>query len=102
MDHYEEIKERIQNATLSPSWEINSFQDHKKNGLVNPLFCLKLAKMEYDIYLKKNKLKKFSIRDKSGFVYFLKYENQDSPIKIGRTKNVKTRMMQLQTASPYA
>jgi len=100
-ESYEKIKERIQNATFLTSWEINTFRDYKKNGVVNPLLCLKLAKMEYDIYLKKNKLKKFAIRDKSGFVYFLKYENQDSPIKIGRAKNINARVIQLQTSLPF-
>ncbi|MDQ2179131.1 GIY-YIG nuclease family protein [Marinifilum sp. D714] len=100
-ESYDQIKEHIQNETFLNSWDINTFRDYKKKGNVNPLLCLKLAKLEYDVYIKKNKLKKFAIRNNSGFVYFLKYETQNSPIKIGRAKNIQTRITQLQTSLPY-
>ncbi|WP_108867183.1 GIY-YIG nuclease family protein [Aquimarina aquimarini] len=82
-------------------WEIESFKDYKKEGSISPLLCLKLAKMEYDVNLKKEKLKKFRILNTKGFVYFLKPENKLKPIKIGGTKNIKQRVKQLQTSLPY-
>lgn len=96
-----EIKERISNATLFSTWDVNSFRESTKKGRVNPLLVLKLAKMEYEIYIKQSKLKRFAIRDTSGFVYFFRYEEKNSPVKIGRAKNIDSRKKQLQTSSPY-
>jgi len=83
-------------------WEINSFRDSKKkSGSVSPLLCLKLAKMEYDIKRKKERLKDFRIPITKGYVYFLKPEYEKGPIKIGRARNIKQRVSQLQTSLPY-
>ena len=100
-ESYDEIKKRITSAIFLQSWDINSFRESKKEGSVNPLLVLKLAKMEYEIFIKQTKLKRFAIRDTSGFVYFFRFENQDSPIKIGRAKNIDSRKKQIQTSSPY-
>ena len=82
---YSELKKHIEFSSSS-NWEINSFKDCNKEGFVNPLLCLRLSKMEFDISRYKERLKKFAVRDKSGFVYFLKPENADTPIKIWKSK----------------
>lgn len=82
-------------------WEVNSFKDYKREGSVSPLLYLKLAKLEYDLNLKKEKLKRFKIRNTEGYVYFLKPENTEGPIKIGRAKDINQRISQLQTSLPY-
>lgn len=98
--NYNELKKHIEFSS-SNHWEINSFKDCTKEGHVNPILCLRLSKMEFDIERYKNDLKKFAIRDNSGFVYFLKPENAETPIKIGRAKSIERRIYQLQTSLPY-
>lgn len=97
---YSELLRRVGFKT-SGYWEINSFRDHNKEGSVNPLLCLKLAKLEFDLINKKKKLSKFKIRNTQGFVYFLQQENKEGPIKIGRAKDIEKRIKQLQTSLPY-
>jgi len=97
---YSELQRRVEFKT-SGYWEINSFRDHNKEGSVNPLLCLKLAKLEFDLLNKKKKLSKFKIRNTQGFVYFLQQENKEGPIKIGRAKDIEKRIKQLQTSLPY-
>ena len=42
----------------------------------------------------------FAKEEDYGYVYFIQMENT-GPIKIGFSKNIKSRMENLQTASPY-
>jgi hypothetical protein len=95
-----QISEWVKEISTRSFWEINTIKKVDKEGRVDPLLVLKLAKMEYDIYLQKLILKKFSLRDDEGVVYFLKREGQISPIKIGRAKDVSKRISQLQTSLP--
>jgi len=92
---YKELEHHV-SSKQEYGWDIVSFKDHKKeSGSVSPLLCLKLAKMEYDILLKKEQLKKFRVPKTEGYVYFLKPENQEGPIKIGRAININRRISQL-------
>jgi hypothetical protein len=86
----------------SRHWDITSFKDANKDGsAVDPSLCLKLAKLEYDVFLKKRKLAKFKFRNKEGFVYFLKPIDKSKPVKIGRARDIERRIKQLQTSLPY-
>lgn len=100
---YKAIYDLISNNPnfLRQQWDINCFDDNEKKGTVNPLLVLQLAQMEYEIYRKKNLLKKFAVRDPSGVVYFFRQENQKGPIKIGRAKDINRRKKQLQTSLPH-
>lgn len=98
---YKELKSYI-SFNQTGNWEINSFKDSKKkSGNVSPLLCLKLAKMEYDIKKKREHLKEFRIPNTNGYIYFLKPKNKEGPVKIGRARNIKQRISQLQTSLPY-
>lgn len=98
---YKELESYI-SFNQTGNWEINSFKDSKrKSGNVSPLLCLKLAKMEYDISKKKERIKEFRVPNTKGYIYFLKPQNEENPIKIGRARNIKQRINQLQTSLPY-
>ncbi|MBI9033412.1 MAG: GIY-YIG nuclease family protein [Bacteroidales bacterium] len=98
---YKELESHI-SFKQTGHWGINSFKDSKKDsGRVSPLLCLKLAKMEFDISNKKEQLKNFRIANTNGYIYFLNPENEKGPIKIGRARNIKQRINQLQTSLPY-
>jgi|GEM_PF-2073692 len=98
---YKELKSYI-SFNQTGNWEINSFKDSKKKfGNVSPLLCLKLAKMEYDIKKKREHLKEFRVPNTNGYIYFLKPKNEEGPVKIGRARNIKQRISQLQTSLPY-
>jgi len=98
---FKELKTYI-SFNKTGNYQINSFKDsNKKSGNVSPLLCLKLAKMEYDIRKKKERLKEFRIPNTKGYIYFLKPQNEEGPIKIGRARNIKRRISHLQTSLPY-
>lgn len=101
IESYEIILSMVKEISLKSRWNINTFSDSKIRGYVNPLLVLEMAKMEFDMVEKKSLLNKFAIRDPYGYVYFLKPERGDLQVKIGRAKDIKARISQLQTSLPH-
>ncbi|PHI18077.1 hypothetical protein CEQ90_19830 [Lewinellaceae bacterium SD302] len=94
----EEIKQHVA-INVNDIKSLDDFDENAKS--VSPSVCVELALLEYKVFNNKKTLKRFSIRDTAGYVYFMHEKLRPKEVKIGRARNVERRARQLSTGRPY-